>query len=95
MLRFAHRPLNITKNIYRVRVCSDLETELHLFIDCNVHSTVCAALFDDVPNFSPNSDLLNALSICFTLIRCVCFYLVYQMRRSTFQLLFLVLLTTF
>ena len=40
-LSFAHSPLNITKFIYRVFVCGEMETELHLFFHCNVH---CAAL---------------------------------------------------
>jgi len=41
----------------------------------------------------PNVDSLNDLSVCATSICCVYFYLMYLMRRSLFQLLFLVLLT--
>jgi len=41
LLSFAHSPLNITKNNYRVCMCGEIETELHLFFHSNVH---CAAL---------------------------------------------------
>jgi len=31
ILRFGHSPLNTNKTSYRIRVCGDIETELHLF----------------------------------------------------------------
>jgi len=44
MLRLAHSPLNITKNNYRVCICGEMETELHLFFHCNVHCAARTAL---------------------------------------------------
>ena len=53
MLRFAHSPLNITKNNYRVCVCGEMETELLLFFHCNVHCAARTALHNKV------HDILN------------------------------------
>ena len=44
MLRFAHSPLNMTKNNYRVCVCGEMETDLHLFFHCNVRFAARTAL---------------------------------------------------
>jgi len=38
MLRFAHSQLNNTKKHYAPYVCGDVETELHRFFHCSVHS---------------------------------------------------------
>jgi len=48
MLCFAHSPLNITKNNYRVCICGEIETELHLFFLCNVHCAARTALHNKV-----------------------------------------------
>jgi len=48
MLRFAHSPLNITKNNYCVCICGKMETELHLFFHCNVHCAVRTAFHNKV-----------------------------------------------
>ena len=48
MLRFAHSPLNVTKNSYRVCICGEMETELHLFFHCNVHCAARTALHNKV-----------------------------------------------
>jgi len=53
MLRFAHSPLNITKNNNRVCICGKMETELHLFFHCNVHCAARTALHNKV------HDILN------------------------------------
>ena len=53
MLRFAHSPLNITKNNYRVCICGEMETELLLFFHCNVHCAARTALHNKV------HDILN------------------------------------
>jgi len=44
--------------------------------------------------FSLNAELLNVSSVWATMICCLCFHLVHLARRSQFQLLCLVLLTT-
>ena len=44
LLSFAHSPLNITKNNYRVCMCGEMETELHLFFQGNVHCAARTAL---------------------------------------------------
>jgi len=46
MLRFGHSPLNVTINNYRVCICGEMETELHLFFHCNVHCTARTALLN-------------------------------------------------
>ena len=48
MLRFAHSPVNITKNNYRVCTCGEMETELHLFFHCNFHCAAWTALHNKV-----------------------------------------------
>jgi len=53
MLRFAHSPLNITENNYRVCIRGEIEAELHLFFCCNVHCAARKALHNKVP------DILN------------------------------------
>ena len=53
MLRFAHSPLNITKNNFSVCICGEMETELHLFFHCNVHCAARTALHNKV------HDILN------------------------------------
>jgi len=46
-------PMNITKNNYRVCICGEMETELHLFFHCNVHCAARTALHNKV------HDILN------------------------------------
>jgi len=53
MLRFAHSPLNITKNNYPFCICGEMEIELHLFFHCNVHCAARTALHNKV------HDILN------------------------------------
>ena len=48
-----HSPLNITKNNYRVCICGEMETELHLFFRCIVHCAAQTALHNKV------HDILN------------------------------------
>jgi len=48
MLRFAHSPLNITKDYYRVSVCGGIDTKLHLFFHCNVQCAARTALCNKV-----------------------------------------------
>jgi len=43
---FAHSALDITKNIYRVCVCGDTETELYISCHCNVHCAAHPALLN-------------------------------------------------
>jgi len=50
MLRFAHSPLNITKNNYRVCIWSEMENKLHVFFHCNVHCAEQTALHNKVHN---------------------------------------------
>jgi len=53
LLSFAHSPLNMTKNNYRVCVCGEMEAELRLFFHCNVHCAARTALHNKV------HDILN------------------------------------
>jgi len=61
-LCFAHSPLNISIiTIIHVCVCGDTETELHLFLHCNVYFTARVIMM--FLKFSPKADLLKILSI--------------------------------
>jgi len=64
MLRFAHSPLNITKNNYRVSVCGEMGTELHLFFHFNIHCAARTALhnkFHDILNETGFDDIFQSL----------------------------------
>jgi len=50
MLCFARSPLNINKKSYRTCVCSDIETEIHLFSYCKYHHGARAILCNRVFN---------------------------------------------
>jgi len=50
MPRLAHSPLNINKKFYRICVCGDNETEIHLFFFCKLHGAAGAILSNRVCN---------------------------------------------
>ena len=54
---FAHSPLNITKNNYRVCMCGEMETELHLFFQCNVHCAARTALHNKAQSYFERNQL--------------------------------------
>jgi len=78
MLRLAHSPLNINKKSYRTCVCSDIETEIHLFFHCNFHDAARAILYNRVYNIVTNNispeffDCLSNVSCCvFSYLACL------------------------
>jgi len=74
MLCFAHSLLNISKKSYRICICVDIKTELHLFFYCNFHDALCMILRNKVCNILADNELAKHLD-CLSNVEFLCLFL--------------------